>query len=101
MFGYFTNLTLERFIAFGPVSFGLIFFFGLFIYQFCKDKKHNLGELFIVGIAGSSLPTAMVMIYGAYDTTVIQKLSDSHVYIAFAGASLIFITYATVKEKIK
>jgi uncharacterized membrane protein YqhA len=101
MFGYFSKLTLERFITFGPVSFGLVFFFGLFIYQFFKKKKHNLGELFVVGATGSSLPTAMLMIYGAYDTTVIQKISDSHVYIAFAGASLLYITYATVKEKIK
>lgn len=41
------------------------------------------------------------MVYGAFDTAVIQKLADSHVYIAFAGLSLLYITYATVKEKAK
>jgi len=101
MLGYFTTLTLERFITFGPVTFGLLFFVGFFIYQFYKKKPHDLAELFVVGVAGSSLPTAILMVYGAFDTAVIQKLADSHVYIAFAGLSLLYITYATVKEKAK
>jgi hypothetical protein len=97
----FTKDNLECLIKFGSISFGLLFFFGFWIYQHCKKKKHNLTDLFIVGMAGSSVPTGILMIYAAFDTTILQKLSDCYVYVAFAGASLIYIACTSTRERAK
>lgn len=86
-------------IKYGPVVCGLISFFSLVAINHKKDRKNNLGDLLVVGLAGSSVPTGILLIYGAFDVTVIPKLSDAGIYIAFAGAALLIIFCQTFKEK--
>ena len=92
-------LTLDAVIKFGPALCGLLSFFILVIINFIKDRKNNLGDLLVVGLAGSSVPTGLLLIYGAFDNSVIPKLSVAGVYIAFAGAALLIVFGQTFKEK--
>ena len=91
--------TLDQLIQFGPVFSGLLAFVVLWVAHHYKNKGISLTNLFVVGASASSLPTAALLIYGAFDNSVILKLSDAGVYIAFAGAALFVIFYLTVKEK--
>ncbi|MCG7996600.1 MAG: hypothetical protein JAZ06_14385 [Candidatus Thiodiazotropha taylori] len=86
-------------IKFGPVVCGLMSFFSLVAINHKKARKNNLGDLLVVGLAGSSVPTGLLLIYGAFDSSVIPKLSDAGIYIAFAGAALLIIFGQTFKEK--
>ncbi len=86
-------------IKFGPVACGLLSFVVFVIINHVKGRKNNLGDLFTFGLAGSSLPTGVLGSYGAFDSTVIPIVSDSGVYIAFAGAALLIIACQTFKEK--
>lgn len=91
--------TLDEVIRFGPIICGLLAFVGLWVSHHRRKKNISLTNLFVVGASASSLPTAGLLIYGAFDNTVILKLSDAGVYIAFAGAALFVIFYLTLKEK--
>lgn len=91
--------TLDQIIKFGPIVCGLLAFFILWIAHHIQKKNISLTNLFVVGTSASSLPTASLLIYGAFDNSVILKLTDAGVYIAFAGAALFVIFYLTVKEK--
>lgn len=86
-------------IKYGPIICGLFSFFALVTINHIKERKNNLGDLLVVGLAGSSVPTGLLLIYGAFDETVIPKLSDAGIYIAFAGAALLIIFGQTFKEK--
>lgn len=90
---------LDVIIKYGPVICGLSSFFALVAINHKKDRKNNLGDLLVVGLAGSSVPTGLLLIYGAFDKSVIPKLSDAGTYIAFAGAALLIIFGQTFKEK--
>jgi len=59
----------------------------------------SLGDLLVVGLAGSAVPTGLLLIYAAFDETIIPKLSDAGLYIAFAGAALLVIFGQTFREK--
>ncbi|MES9898557.1 MAG: hypothetical protein ABW148_05990 [Sedimenticola sp.] len=90
---------LSNIIKYGPVICGLLSFFSLVAINYKKNRKNNLGDLLVVGLAGSSVPTGLLLIYGAFDGSVIPKLSDAGIYIAFAGAALLIIFGQTFKEK--
>jgi hypothetical protein len=91
--------TLDQIIKYGPVICGLVAFLSLWVSHHFRGKNISLTNLFVVGASASSLPTAGLLIYGAFDNAVILKLTDAGVYIAFAGAALFVIFYLTVKEK--
>ena len=93
-------LDLDIIIKYGPVVCGLISFASLLVVNCIRKKENELMDLFIVGAAGSSVPTGILLIWAAFDKTIIPKLSDASVYIAFAGAALLFIFYRTFKEKV-
>lgn len=93
------TLNIDLLIKFGPTICGLLSFFALVIINHRKTRKNNLGDLLVVGLAGSAVPTGLLLIYGAFDSTIIPKLSDASIYIAFAGAALLIIFGQTFKEK--
>ncbi|CAE6894334.1 conserved membrane protein of unknown function [Ectopseudomonas oleovorans] len=90
---------LDVAIKFGPTICGLISFFALAGINHRKNRKNNLGDLLVVGLAGSSVPTGVLLIYGAFNSDVIPRLSDAGIYIAFAGAALLIIFGQTFREK--
>ncbi len=94
--------TLDQVINFGSVICGLVAFIALWIAHHLRKKNISLIDLLTVGMSASSLPTASLLIYGAFDNSVIPKLinvANAGVYIAFAGAALFVIFYLAVKEK--
>ncbi len=91
--------TLDQIIKFGPVACGLLAFFAMWISDHRRKKEVSLSNLFVVGTSASAIPTALLLIYAAFDDSLISKLSNSGVYIGFAGAALLFVFYLTVKEK--
>ena len=91
--------TLDQVINFGSVICGLAAFIALWIAHHVRKKNISLIDLLTVGMSASSLPTASLLIYGAFDSSVILKLTNAGVYIAFAGAALFVIFYHAVKDK--
>lgn len=71
---------LNWIIKYGPISFGLLSFLLLAMINFFKKRKHNLGDLLVVFLAGTSVPTGILLIYGAFDATIIPKLTDANIY---------------------
>jgi uncharacterized membrane protein YeaQ/YmgE (transglycosylase-associated protein family) len=91
---------IDAIIKFGPTACGLLSFFALVVINQFKKRKNNLGDLLVVGLAGSAVPTGLLLIYGSFNAEVIPKLSDAGIYIAFAGAALLIIFGQTFKEKV-
>ena len=91
--------SVDSIIKFGPVIFGLFSFFALSICKLVRKKKMNIGDLLVVGLSGSAVPTGFMLIWGAFDNTIVPQLSDAGVYIAFAGAALLIIFGQTFREK--
>jgi hypothetical protein len=97
----FTEQNLGYIIRFAPILSGLICFFGFWVIRFLKRKQHELSDVFIVGMAGASIPSGFFVVLGAFDPEVLQELSDCQLYIAFSGASLIYLAFKTITEKTK
>lgn len=93
--------TLDDFIKLAPISFALISVCIYCLFRFSKNGKIEFIDLFVVGTAGSSIPSGILLIYGAFDQSVIAKISDSNVYIAFAGIALLYVAILTVNDKFK
>ena len=77
--------TLEQFIKLGPVCFALLAAAIFVALKYRKKESIEFVDIFIVGMAGTSIPSGLLLIYAAFDQSVLTKVSDSNVYIAFAG----------------
>ncbi|MBD1571527.1 hypothetical protein [Aliivibrio sp. S10_S31] len=93
------NLSVDLVIKYGSVTSFLISVLILVIINLVKKQAQHLGDLLVVGLAGSAVPTGFLLIYGAYDKAIIPKLSDAGIYLAFAGVALLIIFAQTLKEK--
>ena len=91
---------LDWAIRYGSSMCGLLAFAALFTMNSLRKKETELIDLFVVGFAGSAVPTGCLLIYGAFDGTVVQRLADAGVYIGFAGLAILFIFYKTFREKL-
>ena len=91
--------SVDQFIKLGPICFALLAVAIFICCQLYKKNKIEFIDIFIVGTAGSSLPSGILLIYAAFDQTIIAKISDSNVYIAFAGIALLYVAIMTVKDK--
>jgi hypothetical protein len=94
-------LTFDMLLKYGSITCALLSTIIYLSFRFLSRKKFDYIDIFTVGTAGSSLPSGGLLIYGAFDPTIIQKISDSNVYIAFAGIALLYVGLGTVKQKIK
>lgn len=95
-----TPINLDAVLKYGSISSALL---AVVIYIFVRiyfKKKYEFIDVFTVGTTASSIPSGGLLIYGAYDPTVIQKISDSNLYIAFAGIALLYVGIGTVKDKL-
>lgn len=91
---------LDNIIKYGATTFGLLSFIFLVCVNYKKGRKNNLDDLLVIGLSGSAVPTGLLLIYGAFDPSVISKITDAGIYIAFSGAALLIIFGQTFKEKI-
>lgn len=91
--------TLDQVVSLGPICLALLTVIIFVINKLHKKNKIEFIDLFVVGTAGSSVPSGGLLIYAAFDNSVVAKISDSNVYIAFAGIALLYVAITTVKEK--
>jgi hypothetical protein len=91
--------SLEHFIKYGPITFALVITAIFFVFRLFKKKKSEYMDLFVVGTTSSSVPSGLILICSGFDSSLIQKISDSNVYIPFACIALIFVVVNTIKEK--
>lgn len=91
---------VDTIIKLGPSACGLLSLVVLLIINIFTKRKNDLGDLLVVALAGSSIPTGVLLIYGAFVVEVIPKLSDAGIYIGFAGVALLLIFVQTFKEKL-
>ncbi|HEX9733490.1 MAG TPA: hypothetical protein VGG06_16080 [Thermoanaerobaculia bacterium] len=79
---------------------GIVSFVLVWVQNWRSDGKTTLERPVLAAVAGASLPTGLVLIYGAFDATVIQELVALGVYLAIAGLMLIFVTLKTIAAQI-
>lgn len=95
---------IDHAIKYGAVACGLASFLLTLIVNCFNGKEHNLQDLLVVGVTGSSVPTGLLLMVGAFDKNVLRQLIESNlanVYIALAGAGMVFVFYQTLREKIQ
>lgn len=93
--------SLDQFIKLGPICCALLAILIFICFKLKQGEKIEFIDIFVVGTAGSSAPSGVLLIYAAFDQSVVSKISDSNVYIAFAGIALLYVAALTVKDKFK
>lgn len=79
---------------------GIVSFVLVWVQDWRSARETTLDRPVLAGIAGTSIPTGLVLIYGAFDATVIQELVTLRVYLALAGLVLIFVAIKTIAGQI-
>lgn len=92
---------LNVFMKIGPVASGLLIALLYWGYRTKAKKNASLEDVFTVGITASSFPSGFLFIASAFDSSLLVKVSEAPVYIAFAGIAVLFIAVKTVREKSK
>ncbi|CAN2041514.1 hypothetical protein GMMP15_500010 [Candidatus Magnetomoraceae bacterium gMMP-15] len=63
-----------------------------------QKKKVNLEELFSISICATSIPTGVALVYCAFDSNMLSKLTGVNIHIALAGLALLYIAIKTIKK---
>jgi hypothetical protein len=61
-----------------------------------RGKGSGLEDHLIKAVAAGTIPTAVVLIYGAFNPSIIAQLSGLNVAIAAAGLALLYISIKTI-----
>lgn len=90
--GAISSITSEQ-IGIASVLITIIAFVVIFVYCKSKNISITLQDLMIRSLSASALPTALVILACAVDTSLLSKLGGLlQVYIALAGLSLAYIS---------
>lgn len=82
-----------------PVVCGLLVGCICWICRAKNQKKTTVEDFFVIGITGSSIPSGVLFIASAFDSTLLARVSEAPVYIALAGCAVLYIAVKTVLEK--
>lgn len=95
------SFDFDSFVKLSPVLSGLFVAIVYWLVRLYKKTPHQLDDVFVVGITGSSLPSGVVLIYAAvFDINVITKLSYAPIYVALAGIAVLYLASKTIKDKL-
>lgn len=95
------SFDLDSFVRLSPVISGLLVALVYWLVRLYRKTSHQLDDVFVVGITGSSLPSGVVLVYAAvFDINVITKLSYAPIYIALAGIAVLYLASRTIKDKL-
>ena len=61
-----------------------------------RKKGSGLEDHLIKAMAAGAIPTAVVLVYGAFNPAIIAQLSGLNVAIAAAGLALLYISIKTI-----
>jgi hypothetical protein len=65
-----------------------------------RKEKPDLANLMVAGISGASIPMGAALVWAAFDLEVLNRFSQSPIYVAFAGCAVLYIAVRTVWEKL-
>ncbi|MDE7527959.1 hypothetical protein [Aeromonas salmonicida] len=94
-----SSLTIDQTLKLGPICCALLLVLIFVIYKLFNKEKFEFIDIFIIGTTGSSFPSGVLLIYSGFDSSVVSKISDSNIYIAFAGLALLYVSVSTIKQK--
>lgn len=89
-------LNLEGYINHATVIFGILGFLYTWYKLRKKLREVKLENLLIGAFTGSTIPTGLVLIWSAFDQSIILKLEGLNMHIAAAGLALLFIAYKSL-----
>jgi hypothetical protein len=78
------------------VIFGLLAFAGIYISNRIRGKTNHLDDLLMRMLSASAIPTGLLLLLCAFDTTLLQKIEGLNIYIALAGLALIYVSLKAV-----
>ena len=89
--------TIGNCLRYGPSIFALIAVFGALVY---KRAKIDIGPLLISAVAGSSIPTGLVLLMAPFNRNAVEGLSQGGfgLYLLFAGIALLYVAYTSIQE---
>lgn len=87
---------LSDYVTKTSVTLAVLSFIAGIVFDYVKKRSAGLEvHLARVGAAGA-LPTGIILVYGAFEPSVITQLSGLNVPIAAAGLALIYISVKTI-----
>lgn len=93
------NFDLDVIAKISPVVSGLFVALVFWLYRWRNTKAVSLEDIFVIGITGSSFPSGVLFIAAAFNPSLLEKVSETPVYVALAGFAVLYIAVKTVKEK--
>jgi hypothetical protein len=87
---------LSRYATFVSVGFAVLAFVGAVAVDMKRKVTGELESHMRKAAAAGAIPTAFLLIYGAFDPAIIAQLSGLNVPIAAAGLALLYISARTV-----
>lgn len=93
-------MTFEAMLKFGPVASGLLVAVLVWCARQIRSRQTSLEDFFVVGLTASSFPSGILFVVAAFDPVLLAKVSEAPVYIALAGAAILYIAVKTIREKL-
>lgn len=94
------SLNLDNIIRIAPAAAGILVFISFMLIKIFRKQNCELYDAMVVGLTGGSIPTGCFLVYAAFDASMMTKLTDSPMYIAFAGLAVLYIAVMSIKEKL-
>ena len=91
-------ITLDTITCASSVAIGIGVFIWTLISQLRSNKKLVLENLVVKALAGSLIPTGLVLLGCSFDPSLILKLTGLNMHIAVAGLVLIYVSVKGVKS---
>jgi hypothetical protein len=95
-----TPAFVEAFVSHAtPISVGLAIF--AFLVSSVADSKKPLHEHLGRAAAAGAIPSALILMYAAFDLGVLSRVSGLNVPVAFGGMSLLWVSLRAAFQKSK
>ena len=87
---------VASYVVIASVSLAVVTFLVGVIVAFFRKTTEGLEDHLIKAMAAGAIPTALVLVYGAFNPAIIAQLSGLNVAIAAAGLALLYISVKTI-----
>lgn len=86
-------MNLNTAISHATVLFGILGFIYTAIRLYRNKYEIKLETLLVGAFTGSTIPTGIILIWSAFNPSIIQQLEGINIHIAAAGLALLYIAY--------
>jgi len=87
---------VASYVVLASVSLVVVTFILGVVISLLRKTGSNLEDHLIKAMAAGAIPTALALIYGAFNPSIIAQLSGLNVAIAAAGLALLYISIKTI-----